>query len=71
MTAPTLLGKYALDIAPGMATFRGVATDVLSQVDVPAGATFQGAYPGGILLGVVGHLYVVDLAPGTRPTSHP
>jgi hypothetical protein len=47
--APTLLGKYILDIAPGMATFRDIGTDVLSQVDVPAGATFQGVYPGGIL----------------------
>src|SRR5437879_5406185 len=33
-----------------MATFRDIGPDVVSQVAVPAGATFQGAYPGGILL---------------------
>jgi hypothetical protein len=37
--APTLLGKYILESAPGMATFRDIGTDVLSQVNVPAGAT--------------------------------
>jgi hypothetical protein len=104
--APTLLGKYILDLAPRMATFLDIGTGVLSQVGVPADATFQGAYPGGILLsraagggsfallsldntekavtgaafgdakildstdavillGVTGHLYVVDLTTGT------
>lgn len=104
--SPTLLGTYILDIAPGIATFRDIGTDVVSQVNVPAGATFQGAYPGGILLsraadggsfalrsldntekaitgatfgdakildstdtaillGVAGHLYVVQLTNGT------
>ncbi|MEV6415527.1 hypothetical protein [Kribbella sp. NPDC051718] len=47
---PTLLGKYVVTPAAGEVAFRDIATDAVSQVAVPAGATYQGAYPGGILL---------------------
>ncbi|MEU4392912.1 hypothetical protein [Kribbella sp. NPDC023855] len=103
--APALVGKYVVTPAADQVAFRDVATDVVSQVAVPAGATYQGAYAGGILLaragdssfalrsvdntekpvtgvvfgdpvildstasailiGVGGHLYVVDTATGT------
>ncbi|WP_433020287.1 hypothetical protein [Kribbella sp. CA-294648] len=48
--APTLLGKYVVTPAAAQITFRDIATDAVSQVAVPAGATYQGAYPGGVLL---------------------
>ncbi len=48
--APTLLGKYVVTPAADQVSFRDIATDAVSQVAVPAGATFQGAYPGGVLL---------------------
>jgi hypothetical protein len=47
---PTLLGKYVVTPAAAQVGFRDIATDAVSQVAVPAGATYQGAYPGGILL---------------------
>lgn len=47
---PTLLGKYVVTPAAAQVAFRDIATDAVSQVAVPAGATYQGAYPGGILL---------------------
>lgn len=48
--APALVGKYVVTPAAGQVAFRDVATDAVSQVAVPAGASYQGAYPGGILL---------------------
>lgn len=47
---PTLLGKYVVTPAAAEVSFRDIGTDAVSQVAVPAGATYQGAYPGGILL---------------------
>ncbi|NEA37013.1 hypothetical protein [Streptomyces sp. SID13031] len=47
---PTLLGKYVVTTAAAEISFRDIATDAVSQVAVPAGATYQGAYPGGVLL---------------------
>lgn len=47
---PALLGKYVVTPAGAQVSFRDIATDAVSQVAVPAGATYQGAYPGGILL---------------------
>ncbi|MFI5709093.1 hypothetical protein [Kribbella sp. NPDC051620] len=47
---PTLLGKYVVTPAADQTAFRDIATDAVSQVAIPAGATYQGAYPGGILL---------------------
>ncbi|GAA3561345.1 hypothetical protein [Kribbella ginsengisoli] len=47
---PTLLGKYVVTPTAAQTTFRDIATDAVSDVSVPAGATYQGAYPGGILL---------------------
>jgi len=107
---PTLLGKYQVTPGAAKVTFRDLATDASTDVDVPAGATYRGAYPGGILLsraadggsfalrgvnntekavtgatfgdpaildstdtalliGVAGHLYVVDLATGTATSA--
>ncbi|WBQ03281.1 hypothetical protein [Kribbella sp. CA-293567] len=47
---PALVGKYVVTTAASQVGFRDIATDTVSQVDVPAGAAYQGAYPGGILL---------------------
>lgn len=47
---PTLLGKYVVTPAAAEVAFRDIATDAVSEIAVPAGATYQGAYPGGILL---------------------
>lgn len=106
---PTLLGKYVVTPAAAQVSFRDIGTDAVSQVAVPAGAAYQGAYPGGILLsraadsslalravdntekaitgatygdpvildttatsilvGVAGHLYVVDTATGTATAA--
>jgi hypothetical protein len=48
--APTLLGKYAVQVGSGVVGFRDLATDTSSQVSVPADAVYEGIYPGGLLL---------------------
>jgi hypothetical protein len=48
--APALLGKYAVQVGSGVVTFRDLATDVSSQLSVPADAVYEGIYAGGMLL---------------------
>ncbi|WP_432948087.1 hypothetical protein ACQPXM_12735 [Kribbella sp. CA-253562] len=48
--APTLLGKYAVQIGSGVVTFRDLVSDATSQVNVPADAVYQGVYSGGLLI---------------------